>query len=822
MENVGKADIEVVILNSLPGIETAPTKYNFDITAFSWPAIKDSPFFYPIFTEQIIYEGDKFGALMPLRRKYYVDNFIKGSKALENVPEGAKFISFEPCEKDEKTPLVNALVKDKGFVSDGQKWSDIIEPNIANADDYAALSEWIEFLGKQSGEKVTVPELEEALTGESKNLGCIEQSQVRAGLYWGVKSESFLNENTPFWVNFKITKSPATDVFPTWLIISLGLDNVEDSYDIYMGLNVNPCIKDYPGGRQSGISPILAEMPNDLSKILDSQQNIDVSVMTVAGRLVVWVNQVPMIYNRIDSSAGDNAGGYKECKIPAGGIRIYGSNVQATINVSPMTFAPVAIMALPIPIVIQPDGSTEEAVYQGVTNVGSYEGSVCELPQQPDKLGKRYGVDCATFSGDGGSAQPEGVGLHKQGTISFQKAGAAEVASYPNGSYYVLTLRPEDTTIKNFVIPNGGCPYFFALKGGAQIQLEGSGGGGQIAYGVITASESSTGPDYFHALTTASVTLYNKGGVFDDLKSRQAGITIKWGWNGDVKQTFTGIITSTTTGETAGQETITLQCQDYMYVLKNTPIVNSPFYDGMVGYYAIKDLAERAGITNFIKDWESEEDYFLPSGYAFTKPVMKFESKQMLFDCIIDIVKRFEAFVYFDSYGAFHINKLPGGLFSDQSGVTTIAAFGRDPYTSNISDIILDEKAVEYSLENTANKIVIVTLERNTRSWVIYTKTAIGLEDHLLFRKVMLLDQPALGDLEVARTYAERLGQRIFYPIRKTGLKTMGTTDTSILSIFDFFQVDGDEFRLMGLNRSYSADDNSFINEYNGEWLGGK
>jgi hypothetical protein len=84
------------------------------------------------------------------------------------------------------------------------------------------------------------------------------------------------------------------------------------------------------------------------------------------------------------------------------------------------------------------------------------------------------------------------------------------------------------------------------------------------------------------------------------------------------------------------------------------------------------------------------------------------------------------------------------------------------------------------------------------------------------------LDQPALGDIEVARTYAERLAQRIFFPIRKSGFKTIGSSASTINSILDFITVDGDEFRLMSLDRKYNADSNEFINEYGVEWLGGR
>jgi hypothetical protein len=247
----------------------------------------------------------------------------------------------------------------------------------------------------------------------------------------------------------------------------------------------------------------------------------------------------------------------------------------------------------------------------------------------------------------------------------------------------------------------------------------------------------------------------------------------------------------------------------------------------MVAFNAIADLSKRGGAINIVNDMKDakgnniSKDYFLPSGYSFSKPVMRFPSKNTIFNCLMDIVKRFEAFLYFDADGVLHVDKLPGGLFSEAKNF--IASFTRNPDAIDVSNIILNEKNLQYDFNSTINRISVFTLDRDTRNAILYTRSAnVVNEDHLLFKKVMLLDQPALGDLEVARTYAERLAKRMFWPIRKSSFTTIGGAGSVIGKVLDFVKVDGQEFRILSIAKKYNAESNDFTVDYTVEWLGGK
>ena len=872
MDNLGKATVRVKILDGLPGIDKDATKFNFDVSAFNWNVFQRSSWFPPELVDCVSDEMESFAACFPSKRKDYVDNYMLTNTGSVQIPTNIDinedtYILFRATStlsgypKDvftQQNSQTNVYLFDQyQLLQPGQyetasssyigpKWKWAEKTDIAAPNDLITLKKWFDWIGvSQNFPPPPSPAAQSTLI--TPLLFYINQQVVRDGLWWAVESEEFLQENMPFWVNLNIARTPSTNKCETMFMISLGLADVNQSYDICIRQNSKPIIYDYYKGRpaydeyvanqNSGQNQTVSAPPAltkefdvDLSRVLDSQDEIEIGVMTIAGRLVVFVNQIPLVYNRIDTTqGGEDNGTFREAKIAKGAIRIYGSNVTATINVCPMTFSPLGILALPIPGTFKENNVTRNIVYHGVKYNGDIDGPVCALPTQPDAIQQKYGVDCYKFIGQGGNAFPSGVGFHKQGLIFFDKSGQWVNADQLAGSdFYILVMESVHTSLagrnQGVTVYYGGCPYFFHLKGAAARPIKREPPLFTITEDVISVSESASAPDSFHALATATVDLYNKGGTYDYLRYKQYGITIEWGWsNGsssDLRKTFTGVITSVNTTEEPGREIISLQCEDYMTVLKNTPIINSPFYDGMVGYYAIADIAGRGGIKNFIKDWQNGDEYFLPSGYAFSKPAMRFPSENKLFDCMISIVKRFEAFVYFDGEGNLHINRLPGGLFSDSTNGNFVASFTRSP-DANPEQVILSGKNIEYSFSSTVNKINILTLDRDTRNPILYNHSAQGGDDNLLFRKIYMMNQAALGDLPTAKTYAYRLGQRMFFPIRKTSFSTVGSVKAAILEIFNFVKVDKQEYRLTSVAKKYSADSNDFTCEYGMEWLGG-
>ena len=879
MKNLGIAQVNVQISDFLPNIDKNAKKKVFDISAYNWKVLNESPLFPALLAEQIQDENDSFAVILPSKRKAYIDNFMDGSSQLSCNPNN--YITWKPTMVVKGS--FNKILPDydaysgtipvnqtSGIPDDwkGPIWRDTPQIREPFPNDSTIINEFFAWTGVTNGNTTTTTTSTTTPTACSPipKTSFASQTQVRDGMWWAIESSPFLYENMPFWVTIKKPeRSPTSAKRSSFIVIQIGKNDPQNQFDIWLGNNLKPRIIDYllpasgsgtiptsptatpsvfgnpitPNSNDKGLS---VEFLHDQSKILDTMENIEVGVMTIGGRLIVFVNGHSYVYTRIDKSSTTNGGSLLEAKIVAGSVSIYGTNIQANINISPMVFSPLSIMALPIPSEPQssnltplggPSGtlggptgsfSGSSSGWYGVDKKGDPNGLVCQVPSTTGTDTQMFGCDCLTFYDESGSTvAPSGLGYHKLGFISFSKGTASTFPALPLTDFYYLVLTSQDIITSGGTIasiPNGGCPFFFRLNGLKKpVPISTVNFSGNVSDLVVSLDETASAPDYFHVKKSLTVTLYNPGGNLLALARKQGGIQVSWGWDGNSEKTFTGVITNVSTSSVAGKEMVTLSCEDYMYVLKNMQIVNSPFYDGMVAYYAIKDLAERAGMDAPIKVGQFGDDFFLPSGFSFTKPAVKFSARQSLFECMMYIVKRFETFLYFDENGKLNIEKLPGGLFSVTVGAN-IKKFSSDPsviVTTPTTGLILTERNAQYNYDSTISNINIITLDRNTRNVIIYGKS--DTHGILAYNRTWLYDEPAFGELEAAKAWADDASKRMFKPIIKTTFKTAG--DINLAKPLDFVEVDGQNFRLMSVKRTFNAETNDFTCSYEGEWLGG-
>ncbi len=820
--NLGTASPKVKVLAKLPKVGGFITKTNFEASAHQWGSISNSMFFKPQLVEQTIDPEGSFAALHPSRRISWVDNYLntEDNKSAEGILwtqlDGSAselgIMSKVIADYDSYSviPFEKQLDLDPAYI--GPIWSDNYIEKPAPPDDRKLLEDFINAMAGAAPPEPPEPGLDEP-SGEIESVCYVKQTRPKDRLWWGMESSSFLEEeDTPLWVTIRTHSPPTTYDSDTIFVIALGIGDKKHEYDIYLSLNNKPKLIDYIG-QAGGNSPlVLKEFDSELSRIWSTDSYHSIGIMTIGGFLVIIVNGSVMVYQRVDSSEGDSGGKPLPCKIASGPIRIYGTNASCSFNVSPMTFAHQGFIALPIPEL--PDGKK----WSGVDHRGDERGSVCELPAPPTIKEKIFGCDCEEFKSDSGSIGPFGEAFHKKGKIYLYPAPAANFAVLPSTKFYIMEFRSGNIPFAGLSndIKYAGCPYFFRIKGVSVLDEPGvSGASGDITDSVISINETCNAPDYFHCKKSVDIVCYDENGRVSGIVSKgQSGIEVLWGWDGAANKTFTGVVTSINIGQKAGMETVTIRAEDYFYILKNTPIINSPFYDGMVAYYVIVDMAKRASLEGFINEWDDINDAFLPAGSSFTKPAMRYNGSQKLFECMMDIVKRYEAFLYFDANGSLVINRLPGGLFSEAS---PIAYFSSNPESTD--ELILGEKQVEMNYDSTVNVISALTLDRGSRNPIFHTTSAKGADNHLLFKKVFLMNQAALGSIEVCRDYVSRLKLRMFFPILKTRWKTAGT-NVDIMPL-SFVDVDGQDFRIMSIKRSFNAEANDLTTDYEGEWLGG-
>jgi len=857
--NLGIATPKVELVGDLPNWGGMYNKTNFDVSAHNFNEINNSPYFPPLLTECMVDPEGTIAACFPAKRHFWIPNFMEGSSEAGSYTGEDPYITWRPLDKGAADgSIVEKIIpkylpytlinESAGYTvvspvetnpeQVGPSWKDLDMTGMKTTDDEVIIANFYSSLSlpppvPPSDSTTATPPLSTTNPQDVDvpSTPSILQEDVKDGLWWGIESSPFLQENMPFWIQINRTVAPTTKNYDSILVISLGLTDTKNRFDIYLSSNNVPRLFDYlPGSNNATVDK---PWDSDKSRVLHTNRNIEIEVMVIAGRLVIAVNKEVMVYNRINrgqDGAGDSVGALFEAKIAKGPIRIWGFNVSGTFNVHPMCFAPQALMALPIPVIVTPPGPSTTisdaaaAGYTGMSNTGEANTSPIYLTTQPGSNKLRYGCDCRTFKDNEATIKPDPTRsdyLQCKGYILFKPANntPGSLSAMPNLNFYLLGMLPENSTINDKIIPNGRCPFFFRLAGIniTNKPIPTAATPGDVSNYVISVDETCTAPDYFHVRRSISITFYDPAAVISgQIIAKQTGVKLSWGWNGSVLQSFIGLSTNISTTLVAGKETCTVTFEDYTFILKNTPIVNSPFYDGMIGYYAIKDLAVRAGCTSFVNDWVSPSDYFLPSGFSFSKPAIRWDSSKMIFDCIMEVVRRFEAFVYFDELGRYHIAKLPGGLFSEPTDIS--AYFTTSPFEAD-TQFLVGEKTLDISYESTVNLISIMSLERDTRNAIFYNRPARGSENHLLYKRVYLKNEAALGEIEVVRGWAEDLALRVFCPILKIRFQCVGNS-TTVLPL-SFVMVDGQPFRVMSYKRSYKADTNDFTSSYECEWLGG-
>lgn len=758
---------------------------------------------------------------------------------------------------------------DKEISYNGPQWYPASEPLKVLPDDLNLVYEWQKAMGLTS--QLDNPEsyVNNLYYKDKKSIFSIFQAVSKSGLWWGVESSSFIQKNMPFFLNIKKYSSPEQDEkYPTFILVSFGITNANtttptspaspatniDRFDLLIKENANPQIIDY-NCKTKDKNFTITELNVDLAKNIMLSENIEISFMIIAERLVVIINGLQLVYSRPSIKDTDGGGELNQITIPEGKIRVFGTNISASIYASLMSFTPLAILNYDLPKIKSDFVAVSE---QGKPLIDK---SVCYLPkaiadnsstiqtqnntENQNNINTIFGVDCNTFYDI------------RETTIKPLPTNVVD----KNGSYvYFLRastfgFKNEDTTIETYLtlfysglctLPPftgfsyyGICPFLYRLKG-IEIPIEEAIKEPvitDITSNVLELSESTTAPDYYHVKKTASVTLYNKNGIFDNLKKYQYGIKISWGWNNSIIPTFLGVITSVTNVESPGEEKITLKCEDFFYILDNIYIVNSPIYDGMIAYYALEDMAKRAGIIYVIKDWQSDTEYFLPAGYTFTEPKYKWPSFTKYSEQMLKVLKLFEAYMYFDENGALHIDKLPGGILgftSDTSTITTKFTYdptpppeGTDP--SEIKIVALGEKNITLDFNTVVSQINAATVTREERDRAYFSidssayvnpSTSTSPGNILRFKKIYYYDEGMFGGMLELKNYVNELAQRMFYPVRSINFKTIDST--SIVKPLEYITIDNLPFRITGIERKYSAQDNNFEQTYEAEWLGGQ
>lgn len=910
--NLGKAQVKVEISDTIHEIRMKPDIYSMDASAAAFETYLLSPKIPPLLPAYITDESQNFAAVFPSPRKFMIPNYLYNdgrvptstattatttTTTTATTTASDKYITWKPIPSE--LSATNTTMTIPGMIKDTQsKWGDYkLEMPIAGVkysetykgpqwdktnlyyeavpDDDAIIKQYFALMSSAISESDSSQTPSSLSTITSlPSIDAVVQTVPADGLWWGAESSAFLGENYPFWVVIRKPEAAVSSKdHPAFLLISMGAKEQfgGNRIDILLPFNSNPMIIDYNNVDPKDTkkqTPSTYTCQDESANISSSTKYIEVGVMTIAGRLVVFVNGKQMIYTRINKGTKSTTsstsptgtvtsttttvaeGSMAEVKIPSGVIRVYGGNVSVTFCAAPMVFARLCIVALPFKgTYVDKQGTKKDLYFESVDYQALPSGNpVCILPQPPSITDKLYGVDSYEFhqylisSTTGGVYEsivnPSGFGFHKRGRVWFARARDTNInfSHLPDVDFYLIAMKPSNIdfpSVSGTKIPYGGCPYFYQIRGICQtVYDKQTGTFVDISDDVISVSET-VGGDYQHVKRNGSVTLYNENGKYDYFKTKQKCIRLSWKWENvlasdssenELTATLLGVTISASISQSPGKETITVNFEDYMYLLNQLRIINSPIYDGMVYAYAVKDIARRAGIppANIIYSWNNIDDYFLPSGYAFTKPLIRFPPMNSLFECAMQLTQRSDCYIYFDAEGKFHIDHKPGGLWgydSNASPAPTTIDFSTSPSPTS-DNIILGELNYDASLNETVNVISAVSLERDTRNIILYNLPATTAQDRLIIRKPYFFEQPQWGSLKALKGIVHLLSERMFKSTKKLTFKTIGSSSTLTLLPLQYVKVNGELFRVVGIKRNYNAELNDFTQEIETKFIG--
>ena len=799
---VAKADIGTGSIQ----LEKTPNVQSQDILiSDSLPSFSGNGEGSPSNVEFAVDSSQNFMIAHPEKKYYQIANFIAGGgtsffpqahliwNATDAMPGWAKsFLATSSKTQSFQQPSDGAYPTD--YI--GPRWRNVYtQKNAPNPDDSEIAS----------GATPATTEMSTNNSVWERYSGGIHQYQTTPGLWWGAEVSTGVDVSGPLWIDIARTGERSVPGQPSFVLIQINNQRAGTGADfglsIWLMTNAKPKIIDWQ-------SKQIEDMQSAPS--LSPGSGIRLGLLPCCGRLILNFNGADYVYAKkstsssggtgTDSSPSPDTFDFQPFSFQASDISVFGTNCQAVLSVNAMTFTK-GVLHTPFPG--YDDGN------EGSSTGGAWPSSdLFKIAGNPTTWGA-----CATnVPGNGDPAQKE-IFANPQGKIDIEFVPSKN----RDGKYAKVTLSPTNMNMAGSTIPNMGCPFFSRMQFidpkniRSGVSRRGNRVGKTQRLGgndVLAVNMTFQAPDSYHAIQTAEVTLYNEGGRNNSWLERSHPITIGLGW-GSAPLLFTGVTLGGYRSETAGMETIVVNCQDYMFVLDSARMINSPYYDGLDAYDAVFDLAARAGVAPI--DDTGSSGYALPVGYSFTKPAMRFSKGRPIKDCILEIAKMAECCFWFDETGTMHYGGIQGGI-AFNGGSSSGASFYKAPSGENT---IIDEYRVENKVSEAVNEIYVETVDRTSGGLYFSRKVAGGsLFD---YHKPAFISQPALGSQQACNEWITMLSQRLFKAPRGTTIKTFSSQKIVPLSIIS---VEGQNFRVTSIQRSYRSDDNSLTCTISGEWYG--
>jgi hypothetical protein len=323
------------------------------------------------------------------------------------------------------------------------------------------------------------------------------------------------------------------------------------------------------------------------------------------------------------------------------------------------------------------------------------------------------------------------------------------------------------------------------------------------------------------------------GTDYRSLTNRSVYLRIYAGWKSGVgksisKPIFTGQTLKAEVTTRAEREIVTFQIEDYMAALQGIKFILCPFYDGMKASLAIRDMILQTGLPDSriltnntsIGSANLADDYGLPFCNPFEQPLFRFKDGTSVLEGVLKIAKMDWKAVYFDSYGNFHYDDIPGGIFNNanfsaKANFWSVGSGAPEDQAWNLTSF-------SRLIGDTYNVFQVLGVEKRLLarlSGATAYKAGIynpGAEGYLGYRKHLLIQEPALGNFDALMRYLDNYRRRLAIPPLTGKFEIYGNPELSPLGIIT---LDGQLLRIMSISTHIDRGENTYYQNIEGEWM---
>jgi hypothetical protein len=369
-------------------------------------------------------------------------------------------------------------------------------------------------------------------------------------------------------------------------------------------------------------------------------------------------------------------------------------------------------------------------------------------------------------------------------------------------------------------------PIIWRIKGKHSVPDPPEGTDIDVTSLVENISYSSTAPDFFIIRQTYNVTfiipkepliqdyikrrslpsfLNTRDKIIDLLQGGRREIEISVGWkNGSVSDpigserrvVFTGMTNSTPTENTFAMDRTIIECKDFMQILEDYPIINSPFYDGMAVSEAWMHLATLSGLPKkmfYVPYLSRARTEALDMGYSFDKPTLKFDNGTSLLDALIVITKRFWHVMVPSSYGKIVLSDLnqTGNREQMTEGQLTLIdnlplsddsfVFYMDGTDCNPFQRLYDKVSIDRAFNERSTSVEVTSVDRREQVIMVLNNyvdvEAIenpNAQDFLGYKKPFRIAEAAFGTREKTEFFAQLAAMHMYQSPTKVSFTTYG------------------------------------------------